>query len=135
MVFTLFCFSLFLSVRKRFAEGSSCLLHDGSEGVCKNLNSCQWIIDNLSQRRMSQRDIKLCSFIVILLLFKFIDGNPIIFSYTHTNTLSHHHIRGSEKSHAVATIDHRLSVQRLHHLFSRKFQCHGWVSVFSDFSL
>lgn len=47
-----------------FAAGSKCQLHDGTEGTCKNAETCMWLINNLNLRVMKYNDIKMCSFVV-----------------------------------------------------------------------
>lgn len=122
--FTNFSFHFFLLIYS--TEGSRCLLHDGTEGVCENLNSCQWIIDNLSARRMTQRDIKLCSFKVIChyrfnygLNFNEFDWNSITFS-----KLGTHRVRMLWRS----TTIFRASIAYYATVCSRRWQYHFRVS-------
>lgn len=48
----------------KFPEGSSCQLHTGTKGVCKNALKCNWLIENLQWKRMKLSDIRRCSFSV-----------------------------------------------------------------------
>ncbi|XP_031627887.1 serine protease persephone-like [Contarinia nasturtii] len=43
-------------------EGSSCRLHTGDYGICKNALKCKWAITNLRTNQMNLSDIRICLF-------------------------------------------------------------------------
>lgn len=52
-------------------EGNECKLNDGTWGICKEANSCKWLIEGLNRNRLHYRDIVRCSFKVNLLWIQF----------------------------------------------------------------
>lgn len=53
------------NIFKWISEGNTCLLSDGTNGICKNIYECQAIIEDIRKNGTPQPEtIPLCSFMV-----------------------------------------------------------------------